>query len=394
VKLWKKTKTEDNITEVKETGKQNKSTGGTGRRGLAFLKHRKLLVILLVLFLCAIAGFLFLRSKKNQKNPMDQMQQVIETTTVEKMDLANSISVTGTIASASRKTGTTTLSNLEVEEVYVEVGDIVEAGDLICVFDSADIEEALATAKNNYSVNQALENLDGDYTTQYAETVQEAEDTLQHAKDTRDAYKAVYVNAYQIYSQVVQAEYYIDEQIMQAPEITPESGTYTEPQYITINMEEENYQVYYTTDGSEPDMESSLYEGAIPMPIGESRFAFAFFDEAGRPGEIAYAKYNFSPNIAFTGEQASNMLIQTLISQGELADADGHLVGVEGKRQYDPTSVIAVSDIYYYLLEEYFSAPDGTSQKTGNYYAVSSGTGESFRALRNSMGTFELRKIQ
>ncbi len=206
--------------------------------------------------------------------------------------------------------------------------------------------------------------------------------------------KAVYVNAYQIYSQVVQAEYYIDEQIMQAPVITPESGTYTEPQYIMIDMDEVNYQVYYTTDGSEPDMESSLYEGAIPIPIGESRFAFAFFDEAGRPGEISYAEYNFSPDLAFTGEQASNMLIQTLISQGELADADGHLAGVEGKRQYEPTTVIAVSDIYYYLLEEYFTSPDGISQKTGNYYAVSSTTGESFRAQRNSMGTFELRKIQ
>lgn len=206
--------------------------------------------------------------------------------------------------------------------------------------------------------------------------------------------KTVYINTYNICSNVVQAEYYIQEQKIQAPEITLESGTYTEPQYITVEIPDENYQVYYTTDGSDPGLESTLYDGAIPLPRGDSRFAFVMYDESGIPGEIAYAQYRFEIELAFTGEQAVNMLIQNLITQGILADADGHIVGVDGKRQYKPGTVIMSNDLYYYLLHEIYISPDGISQETGEIYAVSVTTGESFRAQRNALGMFDLRKIQ
>lgn len=206
--------------------------------------------------------------------------------------------------------------------------------------------------------------------------------------------KAVYVNAYDVQSSVMQAEFYIHEQKMQAPEIGLESGTYTQPQYITVEVPDESYQVYYTTDGSDPGLESTLYDGAIPLPRGESRFAFVMYDETGIPGEIAYAQYKFEMELAFTGEQAANMLIQTLITQGILTDADGHIEGVDGKRQYPAMTIIEENGQYYYLLYEVFISPDGVSQKTGNLYAVSVTTGESFRAFRNYLGTFELRRMQ
>lgn len=206
--------------------------------------------------------------------------------------------------------------------------------------------------------------------------------------------KAVYVNTYDICSIVVQADYDIREQKIQAPEISLESGTYTEPQYITVDIPDDNCQVYYTTDGSDPGLESTLYDGAIPLPRGDSRFAFVMYDENGIPGEIAYAQYRFEMELAFTGEQAANMLIQNLITQGILADADGHIVGMEGKRQYTPGTVIMSNDLYYYLLDEVYVSPDGVSQKTGDVYAVSVTTGESFRAQRNALGMYDLRKIQ
>lgn len=206
--------------------------------------------------------------------------------------------------------------------------------------------------------------------------------------------QAVYVNEYQICSEVMISEYLINEQVVSAPEISLPSGKYTEPQYITIEIPDDEYQVYYTTDGTEPGMESTLYEGAIPLPIGNSNFAFVMYDPNDIPGEIAYAQYTFEMDIPFTGEQASNMLIQTLISQGLLTDADGHLDGVEGKKQYIADTIIAENDGYYYLLNEIFVSPDGMTQKTGNIFAVSTTTGESYRALRNSMGMFDLRRLQ
>lgn len=99
MKLWNRAKTEESNTEQKETGKIGKGIRAAGKKVFGFVKRHKILTVILVLFLCALAGFLFLRSKRNRMPQMNQMKQIIKTTTVEKMDLSNSISVTGTIAS-------------------------------------------------------------------------------------------------------------------------------------------------------------------------------------------------------------------------------------------------------------------------------------------------------
>lgn len=111
------------------------------------------------------------------------------------MDLSNSISVTGTVATAASKTGSTTLSNIEVTAVYVEIGDEVEEGDIICTFDSSDMESALADAKNNYTVNQQLAALEDDYETTYQKTISDAAEDLQESTDARDSYKSAYESA-------------------------------------------------------------------------------------------------------------------------------------------------------------------------------------------------------
>ena len=172
----------------KEPGKLKRA----GRKVSGFVKKHKVLTVLLVVILIAAiaAGVIWQgRSKKPQMQPL-----TIETAQIEKMDLTNSVSVTGTLATANGKTASTTLKDIKVTKVYVEVGDEVQEGDIICTFDSSDIEKALADAKNNYAVNQQISALDN-YETQYQDTISNAEDTLQDARDTRDAYKNVYHNS-------------------------------------------------------------------------------------------------------------------------------------------------------------------------------------------------------
>lgn len=172
----------------KEPGKLKRA----GRKVRGFVKKHKVLTVLLVVILIAAiaAGVIWQgRSKKPQMQPL-----TIETAQIEKMDLTNSVSVTGTLATANGKTASMTLKDIKVTKVYVEVGDEVQEGDIICTFDSSDIEKSLADAKNNYAVNQQLSALDN-YETQYQDTISNAEDTLQDARDTRDAYKNVYHNS-------------------------------------------------------------------------------------------------------------------------------------------------------------------------------------------------------
>lgn len=193
MKLWKVKKEDKEIP----CGEKNAAARvkKAAKRIFSILKRHKVLAVFLILLLAASAAGILIWQKKNHTQ-LPEQRNLTETAVIEKMDLSNSIGVTGTLATAEGKTGTTTLENIKVTEVYVEVGDEVQEGDIICTFDSSDIEEALADAKSNYAVNQQLDSLNN-YETEYADTIEEAEESLQDARDTRDAYRSAYESAVQ-----------------------------------------------------------------------------------------------------------------------------------------------------------------------------------------------------
>ena len=158
-------------------------------------KKKILLVLFLLLLLAAIAVMAVFKFQKNKLRNNMAVSFTTETATITRQTLTNSISATGTIESAETKTVNTKLSNIEVTAVYVKEGDYVEAGTVICEFDSSDYEEALAKAKNNYSVNQQIENLNDDYITIYNEALEDAEEGLENVRETRDEAKDAYNEA-------------------------------------------------------------------------------------------------------------------------------------------------------------------------------------------------------
>lgn len=87
------------------------------------------------------------------KNTLNERANAPLTTTLSKMDLTSSISVTGTIASADKRSVSASLTNTEIKEVHVSVGDYVNAGDTIITFDSSDLEKELETAENSLEIN-------------------------------------------------------------------------------------------------------------------------------------------------------------------------------------------------------------------------------------------------
>ena len=61
---------------------------------------------------------------------------------------------------------------------------------------------------------------------------------------------------------------FVDVTIPEAPQVTPEEGSYTRPTLITVKGGE-NCRIYYTQDGSAPTQDSAEYTAPFPMPIGQ-----------------------------------------------------------------------------------------------------------------------------
>lgn len=122
----------------------------------------------------------------------------MRTVTLEKGTLEDSISATGTVQSAEVSNVTTDLK-YTVKTVDVQVGDAVQAGDVICTLDTSDLEESIqklqesladakATAQKQYEKAQTS-------LTEAEQNVTTAYDTMKEKESARDSAKSAYDTA-------------------------------------------------------------------------------------------------------------------------------------------------------------------------------------------------------
>lgn len=123
-----------------------------------FIKRHRKLEISLVLIVAVGVVIVQVVSAMGSKTtmPVDLPQQ---TAAVERRDLMNTLSATGTIESQEQKEISSTLQNYEVKTVNVAVGDQVQEGDVLLEFDSTDLEDSLQQARDELSVAQAQNSL-------------------------------------------------------------------------------------------------------------------------------------------------------------------------------------------------------------------------------------------
>ena len=147
------------------------------------ISKKKIIIIggLIVLAVVGVIGFRAYSRQKAMKTMMENMGQ-LETVRVTKQNLIDSISVTGTIASADAWDVSASAKDVEVLEVNYEVGDYVNAGDVIVVLDTSDLELSLTEAQNKqilseYTEGKSIENA----TENYADAVEDGTDTYQKA---------------------------------------------------------------------------------------------------------------------------------------------------------------------------------------------------------------------
>lgn len=131
-----------NETGTKQPGKLR---AFFGRLGGWFKQHKKFTVLLVVL---ALAAAIVLRFLPQKGAAQGSTVSFVRTTTLQKTSLENSVSTTGTVESANVSTVTTDLK-YTVKSVNVQVGDTVQAGDVICTLDTEDLEKQIERAKES-----------------------------------------------------------------------------------------------------------------------------------------------------------------------------------------------------------------------------------------------------
>ena len=115
-------------------------------------KHKKLTIAGVIILILAIVATTVITNVSKRKDAMMAMMNQTQTSKVEKRTLVSSVSATGTLTSVKSKEILVDLSGVEVKSVSVQLGDMVEAGQIICEFDSTDVEENLAEAKTALNV--------------------------------------------------------------------------------------------------------------------------------------------------------------------------------------------------------------------------------------------------
>lgn len=171
-----------NETGTKQPGKLR---AFFGRLGGWFKQHKKSTALLVVL---ALAAAIVLRFLPQKGAAQGSTVSFVRTTTLQKTSLENSVSTTGTVESANVSTVTTDLK-YTVKSVNVQVGDTVQAGDVICTLDTEDLEKQIERAKESLTdqteqtqeaYNKALKS--------YNEAKKGYDDAVTAAADAEDDY--------------------------------------------------------------------------------------------------------------------------------------------------------------------------------------------------------------
>ena len=143
-------------------------------------KQKKIFVFLAVVLLIVILAGVISAGFRRRASQMAAMMNQVDTAAVESRTLMSSISATGTICSIQSKEITAAVNGVELTALYVEVGDYVQTGDLLCEFDTSDLEESLADVKDSLNNTIARSNID----------LANAQRSLAEAQETRDIQNA------------------------------------------------------------------------------------------------------------------------------------------------------------------------------------------------------------
>jgi len=183
-------------------------------------------------------------------------------------------------------------------------------------------------------------------------------------------FKAICENKFGETSEVVEAKYLIDVDFVFEPTILTDSGDYNCSTQIEADVPV-MYNLFYTTDGTEPTRNSTKYTGPIQMPLGRTTYKFIAFAADGTTSTVVERTYNLAYDTSVTEGSALLALKLTLMEKGINLDLEGHRPGVDGNYLYVFTTAYEVKgqgDAFF--IVEYYVTSTGVTTRTGTVFGV------------------------
>ena len=204
--------------------------------------------------------------------------------------------------------------------------------------------------------------------------------------------KALFVNMFGIESDVITKTYYINLSIPDEPDISLESGSYSEPQMIEIYHADDT-KIFYTTDGTTPTEKSLRYTEPLEMPYGVSNFAIVAINEAGVHSNVVKRTFQMSVQANFSPTLALQVLYNNLWAKGILLDLDGRVPNRLGVNEYVIKTVVELGGRTYYIAHEQYIDTTGKTHETNNMYAIDTETADLYIARKMSEGKYILKAL-
>lgn len=164
-----------------------------------FKKHLKLIIVLAII--AAIVGLVWNNAKKAQK-AMEEAANQPATSEIKKMDLQQSVAVTGTLKAVNKATVTSTIggtgvTGVKVSKVNFKEGDYVNAGDVVVEFDGDDYNRKIAELNAQHNIENRQSEIDiadlqqkiKDAQTQLAKKQKYLDDNKYIYEDIKDAFQ-------------------------------------------------------------------------------------------------------------------------------------------------------------------------------------------------------------
>jgi len=203
---------------------------------------------------------------------------------------------------------------------------------------------------------------------------------------------AYFVNEFGIASRCVTKSYNIRIDKLPAPSLSVMSGEYEFPMLIEILENNEN--IYYTMDGTDPTATSIPYTKPIPMPLGKSKFKFIRIKDSSA-SEIVERTYELVMNTAYTPEDAEKNVVAYSLQSGKIYHEEGYAVGIDYMYKYQYQYVVNIDEQSdFFIISEVICNADGTQNKTGNYFAVNAYNLEIYKLQIDENNNYSLVEIE